>query len=475
MLIDGHFIGGVCDQSVGKVQIYASCGGKLIGTAAEGGMSEAMAAVSAAHDAFASFSRTSHGERKSLLQRIAQGVRDRAEELAELLTEEVGKPITWSKGEVSRLAITFELAANLTEGYGSETMPLDFDPRGKDYTCRVERFPLGPILCIVPYNWPFNLAAHKIAPALATGNTVILKPSDLALLSTFTLARLIHEAGCPPGVLNAILVPSAITEKVALDGRVKMVSFTGSPGVGWHLKRLLPEKKITLELGGDASVIMCEDADLDWAIPRLVAGGYGYAGQICIAIQHVLAHESVYRDVKARLVNKTLTCPAGDPSKPQTVCGPMISDAAADRVMEFIAEAVSAGAKVIAGGKRDGNLIWPTLMENVPDNVKLSREEVFGPVLTLRPFKNLEEAIARVNGSQYGIQCGVFTQDPQAIERAYRELEVGGVIINDYPTLRFDNFPYGGVKRSGFGREGVRFAMDEMTEPKTLVAYKAQT
>jgi acyl-CoA reductase-like NAD-dependent aldehyde dehydrogenase len=475
MLIDGHFIGGACDQSVGKVQIYAPYDGKLVGTAAEGGMSEAMAAVSAAHDAFKSYSKSPASERKQLLARIAQSVRDRADELAQLLTLEVGKPITWSQGEVSRLAITFDLAAGLTEGYGSETMRLDFDPRGKDYTCRVERFPVGPILCIVPYNWPFNLAAHKIAPALATGNTVVLKPSDLAPLSTFTLARIIHEAGCPPGVLNAILVPPAITEKIALNERVKMVSFTGSPGVGWHLKKLLWDKKVTLELGGDASAIICEDADLDWAIPRLVAGGYGYSGQICIAIQHVLVHESRYDEVRAKLIEGTNSCPTGDPARPETVCGPMISDASADRIMDFIDEALKGGAKIIAGGKREGNLIWPTLIESVPEGVKLDREEMFGPVLTIRPFKSLDEAIHRVNKSQYGIQCGVFTHDRETADKAYQDLEVGGVIINDFPTLRFDNFPYGGVKRSGFGREGVSFAMAEMTEPKTLVTYKAQT
>jgi acyl-CoA reductase-like NAD-dependent aldehyde dehydrogenase len=469
MLIDGHFIGGPCDQAVGKVQIYSPFDGKLVGTAAEGGMSEVKTAVAAAHDAFKTYSQTSQQERSELLGRIAALVRERADELAELLTLEIGKPITWSRGEVSRLAITFELASQLAIGYGHEELPLDFDPRGKDYKCSVERFPVGPILCIVPYNWPFNLAAHKIAPALATGNTVVLKPSDLAPLSTFTLARLIHEAGCPPGVLNAVLVPPAIAEKIALDERIKMLSFTGSPGVGWHLKKLLAEKKVVLELGGDASVIVCEDADLDWAIPKLVAGGYGYAGQICIAIQHVLVHENRYDEVRERLIKATVDCPTGDPFNPETICGPLISSAAADKVMAFIEEAVMARATILAGGTRDENIVLPTLIENVPESVRLDHEEVFGPVLILRPFKTIEEAIARVNSSWFGIQCGIFTDDAKVVEMAYREVEVGGLIVNDFPTLRFDNYPYGGVKQSGFGREGVRYAMDEMTEPKTLL------
>lgn len=470
MLIGGHFIGGECDQATGKVQVYAPWDGKLVGTAAEGGINEAMGAVAAAHEAFKTYAKSARRERQTLLRRIAQLVRERDAELVDILSREVGKPVTWSKGEVSRLAITFDLAADLTTTYGFEAMPLDFDPRGYGCTCRVERFPTGPIFGIVPYNWPFNLAAHKIAPALATGNTIVLKPSDLAPLSTFTLARLIHEAGCPPGVVNAILAPPAIAEKVALDPRIKMLSFTGSPAVGWHLKGLLPDKKVTLELGGDATVIVCKDADLDWAIPRIIAGKYGYAGQICIAVQHVLVEQEVYEEVRKRLIQGAEECPTGDPMKPETVCGPLISKTAADKVMSFLDDAAAKGAKLLAGGRREGNMVYPALVESVPDTARLACEEVFGPVLTLRSFIGFEDAVSRVNASQYGIQCGVFTQDIKRAEQAFRELEVGGVIINDYPTLRFDNFPYGGVKRSGFGREGVRYAMDEMTEPRTLVS-----
>jgi acyl-CoA reductase-like NAD-dependent aldehyde dehydrogenase len=469
MLIAGHFIGGPCDQSIGKVQIYSPYDNKLVGTAAEGGLNEAMAAVGAAADAFVTYSKSPRHERQNLLRRIAEKIRERDDELVEILTLEVGKPVTASRGEVQRLAITFDLAADLMSTYGTEALPLDTDPRGKDYTCRVERFPVGPVFGIVPYNWPLNLAAHKIAPALAVGNTLVLKPSDLSPISTFTLAHIIHEAGCPPGVVNAILVPPPIAEKVALDPRIKMLSFTGSPGVGWHLKKLLSENKVTLELGGDASAVVCDDADLDWALPRVILGGYNYAGQICISIQHVLVQEGIYDKVRERLIKLTEECPTGDPTKAETVCGPLISSTAADKVMAFVDEAVAGGARVIAGGKREGNMIWPTLVENVPPGSRLDVEEVFGPVLTLSKFNSFEEAIAKVNSSQYGIQCGVFTRDMDLADQAFRSLDVGGVIINDFPTLRFDNYPYGGVKRSGFGREGVRYAMDDMTELRTLV------
>jgi acyl-CoA reductase-like NAD-dependent aldehyde dehydrogenase len=260
-----------------------------------------------------------------------------------------------------------------------------------------------------------------------------------------------------------------VAEKGLKDSRVKMLSFTGSVPVGWHLKEMLPDKKVILELGGDATATICEDADLGWAIPRVIAGGYAYAGQICISIQHLLVQDTIYDQARAQLIEQTKTCPTGDPMDPNVVCGPLISEQAADKVESFINEAVEKGARILAGGGRKGNLIKPTLIEDVPEGVKLYHEEVFGPVMTLRRFSHFDEAIRFVNGSPYGIHTGVFTRSIPVAERAFRDLEVGGVIINDYPALRFDNMPYGGVKRSGIGREGVRYAMDEMTEPKVML------
>lgn len=469
MLINGHFIGGECDQAVPKAVIKAPYDGKVVGTAAEGGWPELRTAIEAADDAFKSWRDSPRRDRQVLLRRIASAVRERTDELVEILSKEVGKPITSSKGEVMRLALTFDYAADLLATWGPESLPVDMDPRGDGYRCIVDRFPIGVIFCIVPYNWPYNLAAHKIAPALATGNTVVIKPSSLAPLSTYTLARIIHEAGCPPGVVNALLCEPDVAEKGLLDPRVKMLSFTGSVPVGWHLKQILAEKKVTLELGGNASAILCKDADLSWAIPRIISGGYAYAGQICISVQHILVHRSRYEVAKAMLIEQTKACPTGDPLDADVVCGPLISEQAADKVQSFLKEAIADGATILAGGERIGNMIQPTLIERVPESSKLACEEVFGPVLTLRPFSNIDEALAIVNSSSYGIHAGIFTHDLRVAEKAFRTLEVGGVIVNDYPTLRFDNMPYGGVKRSGFGREGVRFAMDDMTEPRAML------
>jgi len=469
MLIDGHFIGGVCDQAVAKQVVKAPYDGRIVGTAAEGDGADLRVAVDAAHAAFQSWRKSPRRERQTLLRRIAALVRERKDELADILTREVGKPVVWSEGEVARLAITFEDAADEVSRFGLEQIPVDMDARGDGYRLTVERFPIGVILGIVPYNWPFNLAAHKIAPALAAGNTIVLKPSQRAPLSTLSLARLIHEAACPPGVVNAVNVPSKHVLAVARDPRVKMVSFTGSPAVGWNLKKELAEKRVSLELGGNATAIVAEDADLDWAIPRIVAGGYGYAGQICIAIQHVLVHRSLFEEARNRLTERTRACPWGDPEDRQVVCGPLISSDAAAKVMGWIEEAVRLGGELLVGGERHGNVVVPTLIENVPDGAKLSCQEVFGPVLTLASYETLDEAILRVSSSEFGIHCGIFTTDLRIAEKAFREIEVGGVIVNDYPTLRFDNMPYGGVKRSGFGREGVRYAMDEMTELKAML------
>ncbi len=469
MLIDGFFVGGPCDQSVGKQVIRAPFTGKIVGTAAEGGWSELKACLDAADEAFGDWRRSSRSVRQDLLRNVAKIVRERSEELSELLALEVGKPITASRGEVARLALTFDLAADQVAKFGVKSISLDQDPRGEGYQGSVLRFPLGVIFCIVPYNWPYNLTAHKIAPALAAGNTVIVKPSPLAPLSTLALIRILHEAGCPPGVVNAWNGHSSLAQKALADPRVKMLSFTGSATVGWKLKELLPDRKVTLELGGDASAIICRDADLDWATKRVVAGAFSYAGQICISIQHVLIDSAIYEQAKSMLVAQTRECPTGDPMLASTVCGPMISSEAADRVMAAIEEAVEMGAKLLAGGGRHGNVIQPTLLENVSAEVALGREEAFGPVLTISSFETTDEAVKQVNASQYGIHTGVFTSDFRLAESMFRDLEVGGVVINDFPTLRFDNMPYGGVKRSGFGREGVRYAMEEMSELKSLV------
>ncbi len=466
LLIDGHFVGGPCDQATGKQVVRAPWGGAIVGVAAEGGYEELRGCLDAAVAAFPAWKGSLRHERQRLLRMIATLVRERSAELARLLCREVGKPITLARGEVARLAVTFDIAADLLATWGLESRPADLDPRGARTRILVDRVPRGVVLGIVPYNWPFNLAAHKLAPALATGNTVVLKASPLAPLCALELGRLVHEAGCPPGVLNVWNGPTADADRMLDDPRIAMLSFTGSERVGWALKQRLWDRSVTLELGGDAHAIVMPDADLDRAARLIALGGFGYAGQICISAQHVLVHRSVYDGFRERLARETSELPTGDPEDEATVCGPLITPEAAERAQRMVRES---GATLVAGGGGEGTLMFPTLLEDVPEGCALATEEVFAPVLTLAPFDTLEEAAEKVNASRFGIHAGIFTRDLATAEAAFRLLDVSGVVVNDSPSLRFDAMPYGGVRRSGFGREGLREAMDEMTLPKTLV------
>ncbi|QYK59167.1 MAG: aldehyde dehydrogenase family protein [Fimbriimonadaceae bacterium] len=469
LLIGGHFFGGPCDQSIGKGVARSPWDASLVGTYAEAGWSEVDAALDAAAEAFLTWRRSPRHERVSMLRRVAALARERSAELVETLTLEVGKPVAWSRGEVARLAMTFDLAADLLTGPAGHVLPVDYDPRGTGVGAVVERFPIGPVLAITPYNWPYNLAAHKIAPALAAGCTVVLKPSSLAALSSLALARLIHEAGCPPGVVNAVVCEPDLAERAALDPRVKVVSFTGSEAVGWRLKELLPRKRVVLELGGDARVLVCQGADLDAVVAKTVAGAFGYAGQVCISVQHVLAEEPVAAELRERLVAATEACATGDPRDESTVCGPLIHAGAADRVQEWVSEAVSGGAGLLAGGRREGHVVWPTLLESVPASSRLACDEVFGPVATFSVFDGFDGMVVAANKASGSIQCGVFTPRLDQARAAFEQLETGAVVVNDVPTLRFDSVPYGGVGRSGWGREGVASAFQEFTEPRAWV------
>lgn len=469
LLIGGAFIGGACDGSVPKSPVVSPWDGRTVGSAAEGDWEHMDSALASASEAFPRWAGTPRHERAAALRRAAGLFRAHADLLVGVAVAEIGKPVTLAHAEVARCATTFDLAASLLESLTLESPSAEIEPRGTGHWALVERVPRGPVLAITPYNWPYNLAAHKVAPALAAGNTVVLKPSRASALCGAVFARILYAAGFQNGEVNSVSCPSDVAERAAQDRRVKLVSFTGSETVGYHLRSIIADKPVSLELGGDASAIVMHDADLGFAAQRCALGGYGFAGQVCISVQHVLAHRSVYDQFRDLLVEATVNCPAGDPALAETVCGPLISEAAADQVKSWIAEAVACGATILAGNGAERNLVRPTLLENVPAGAKLACEEVFGPVMTLEPFDSLDDAIAKVNSSRFGLQAGVFTKDLVVATRLFRELEVGALVVGDYPTLRLDNMPYGGTKRSGLGREGVRYAYEEATEPRVML------
>jgi glyceraldehyde-3-phosphate dehydrogenase (NADP+) len=354
---------------------------------------------------------------------------------------------------------------------GDDAFPLDVIKYGRGRQCLTRRFPVGVVLAIIPYNWPLNLGAHKFAPALAVGCPLLARPASLTPISTLLLAEIYHEAGVPAGLFNVIPCPVPLAERAALDPRVKMVSFTGSPAVGWALKARAADKKVALELGGNAACILEAETDLDFAIPRLALGCFGYAGQICISVQRILVQQSIRVEFERRFSNYLAQqFPTGDPRDEKVLCGPLIDTTSTDKVMAWIEEAKTMGANVVTGGRRLGpRLIEPTLLAGVAHSAKVWRQEVFGPLAVLESYQDFEQALALANDSDYGINCGVFTNDLNKAFRAFERLEVGCVVINDYPTFRIDSMPYGGVKQSGFGREGVRYAMEEMTEIRGLI------
>lgn len=469
MLVGGHFLGGPCDQSVSKIVSRNPFSGSVFGTAAEAGEPEAFQALDAAIEAFPAWSKTTAAERSDALTAIADLLAERESEVVSALVHEVGKPITWAEAEVRRAVITFRLGAEYARSLRREPVDAGPDPRADQYRIEVERVPVGPVLCITPYNWPINLAAHKIAPCLAVGNTLVVKGSERAPHCTYILGRILHDAGLPHGVANVIVADGRTTSKLCADPRFGAISFTGSPHVGWSIKTLHPRQRVTLELGGDAFAVLDSSADLDAAIPKLVASAFGYAGQVCISCQHILCHRSVYEDFRARFVEAASQCSVGDPSLRSTLCGPMIDDAEATRVIRLIEDAVEHGAQLLLGGTRTGNVVFPTIVEAPGAGARILEEEAFGPVVTLRPFDELSDAIGLINQSKFGLQSALFSRDDSAMQEFAAEVQCGGIILNDSPSIRFDAMPYGGMKESGYGREGIVYAVHDMSELKTTV------
>jgi acyl-CoA reductase-like NAD-dependent aldehyde dehydrogenase len=428
------------------------------------------AAIGAAQQAFGVMRKQPRHARRDLLVRISARLAAERRSLAEELSRSCGKPIGQALGEVDRAIITFSLAADEARRFGGEVVPLDVDARAEQMEGLVHRFPIGPISAISPFNFPLNLLVHKVAPAIAVGSAVVVKPPPQCPTMAFRLGRMLADCGLPAGAYNVLHLALPLAERLATDERFKLLTFTGSPTVGWHLKNRAGRKKVVLELGGNAAAVVHEDCpDLDWLAQRLAVGAFAYAGQVCIKVQRVLVHEPVYQAFTDKLVAASRALAVGDPMDEKTVVGPLIDAAAADRVESWIAEAEAAGATALLRGARTGSVLGPTILANAPKDAKVSCREVFGPVATVSPYTDWSRALSEVNDSPYGLQAGVFTHDVRRIFQAFDTLEVGGVIVNDFPTMRVDNFPYGGVKESGFGREGVRYAMDDMSEPRMMV------
>jgi acyl-CoA reductase-like NAD-dependent aldehyde dehydrogenase len=408
-------------------------------------------------------------ERQAVLNHCVKRFQGRSEELAELLCLEAGKPIKDSRGEVSRLIDTFRVAAEESVRINGEVLNLEISPRAKGYRGMVQLVPIGPCSFISPFNFPLNLAAHKIAPALAVGCPFVLKPASRTPLGAIIIGEVMAETDLPPGAFSILPCHRDGADLFTTDDRLKLLSFTGSPEVGWDLKARAGKKKVILELGGNAACIVDADADLADAVERLIIGAFYQSGQSCIGVQRILVHESVYDDLKTRLVDKTKKLISGDPKKEDTFIGPMIDEKEARRLEDWINSAVAAGGKLLCGGKRNGAILDATLLEDVPKDQTICTNEAFGPVAVLRKFSDFNAALDEVNDSTFGLQAGIFTRDIYKMQRAWDRLEVGGVIIGDVPSWRVDNMPYGGVKDSGLGREGIRYAMKDMSEERLLV------
>jgi glyceraldehyde-3-phosphate dehydrogenase (NADP+) len=462
-------IGGEWRETGVTAEIRSPYTGKIVGRVPWAGEKEVGDAIGAAESAFAVTRTLSRARRSEILAAAAAGIRERAQELAQTIAQEAGKPIRLAEAEVARAVLTFTLAAEETKRLAGEVVPVDIDPRTEGYICLTQRFPLGPIAAITPFNFPLNLVAHKVAPCLAAGNTMVLKPAPQAPITALLLGEIVTAAGAPPGSLNVVHLEVPLAERLVADERLKMLTFTGSARVGWQLKAKAGKKKVLLELGGNAGAIVHQDAAIPWAAERCAAGGFGHAGQVCIKVQRIYVHDRVHDAFMSAFLRRVQELAVGDPMEPTTDVGPLIDEAAARRVEEWVEEARRGGAAILCGGKRSGSFYEPTVIAGATREMRVKREEVFGPVVTVDRYRDFADAVAAVNDSPYGLQAGVFTRDLRHAFAAFAGLEVGAVVVNDYPTLRVDNYPYGGVKDSGLGREGVRYAMEEMTEVKTLL------
>ncbi len=461
-------VGGEWRSSATVKPVVNPFSGREAGQVFQAGSKDVLEAIEAACAAFQETRRLTAFERYRALRFTAERIEAEKEAFAVLITAETGKPILYSRVEVERCILTITLAAEEARRVDGMVLPLDIVANARDRMGLVRRFPLGPIGAITPFNFPLNLVAHKLGPAIAAGNSVVLKPSSNAPRTALKLAGIMEASGLPKGAINVVTCPGGEADQLVTDERIKLITFTGSPSVGWGLKSRAGKKRVVLELGGNAGVIVDDDADLEPALGKIVPAAFGNAGQSCISVQRIYVHSSIAEEFTRMFLHRAGKLPVGDPEKEDTVVGPMIDEAAARRAEDWIHEAVEGGAKVLCGGKRTGAILQPTVLTSVNPGMKVCSQEVFAPVVTLEQFTDFGDAVRRINGSSFGLQAGIFSNNMKHVFAAYQDLEVGGVIVNETPTYRMDNMPYGGVKDSGFGREGLRYAIEEMTELKLL-------
>lgn len=431
-------------------------------------------AIAAAEQAQPAMTKLTPFERKAVLDHCVKRFKEREDELAHALCIEAGKPIKDAKGEVTRLIDTFVIAAEESVRINGELINLEISERARGYQGMTKKVPIGPCSFISPFNFPLNLTAHKVAPAIAAGCTFVLKPASKTPIGALIIGEILAETQLPKGAFSILPCSRDGADLFTTDERLKLLSFTGSPDVGWELKANAGKKPVVLELGGNAACVVDADADIDDAIDRIIVGAYYQSGQSCISVQRLLVHEDIYDTFKDKYVKRVAELVHGDPLNDDTFIGPMISKDEAERLHNWIEQAKSAGGKVLCGGGLDGAMLQATVMEDVPKDCDASQEEAFGPLSVLYKFSSYDEALKEVNNSRYGLQAGVFTRDIYKIQQAWDELDVGGVIIGDVPSWRVDNMPYGGVKDSGLGREGIRYAIEDMTETRLLVIRRPQ-
>lgn len=465
----GNFIGGEWWTEGEPLAVRDPWDGTVVGEATLAPPEVLDAAVDAAVRAQPVIAAMSREARSRVLERVAEGLAARREELADTIRRETGKPIAYARTEVARAIDTFRASADACRALGGHEIPVDAARPGEGRVAFTRRFPVGPVASITPFNFPLNLVAHKVGPAIAAGCANVVKPASATPLSALALAEICVEAGVPSGALAVVACARGVGQRLVEDDRIKLLTFTGSAEVGWRMKRDAGKKKVTLELGGNAAAIVLADADVEVAAARCATGGFYQAGQSCISVQRVIVHRDVYAAFREALVEATRATPFGDPGLDATVCGPLIDEGNAVRVAEWIAEARAAGARVLTGGPRDRACVPPTIVEAAPRDAKVVCEEVFGPVIVLEEVGSVDEALARAADTRFGLQAGIFTNDLRALMRAWETIEVGGLVHNDVPAFRVDLMPYGGVRDSGQGREGPRYTVEEMTEPRLLV------